>query len=267
MREPSARAFSEWAMFALQWAWDPISEFEPSLAMRANQLRTCNASLFRNVSLLRSLPTPELSAYLAKCWNYGGAMMYAQTSMYSVCILHALRYFRREQFLFLRYVAGLATICLYTIWVWVYRASVTIRLASPASLLSLACVLRALPPYLPPYRLTCRRYEDMMAMDAASLLKLIGRFAGLYAGDDLVYPSKGRNGRPMPDGLCQPRSGHGSGSGHKPAATYMALSPEEKVLYNASAAQLERERPSFDALFAPYSALLTELVGHPDFGW
>lgn len=159
MREPSARAFSEWAMFALQWAWDPISEFEPSLAMRANQLRTCNATLFRNVSLLRSLPTPELSAYLAKCWNYGGAMMYAQTSMYSVCILHALRYFRREQFLFLRYVAGLATICLYTIYGYGYIGP---RSPSASPRRPLSCRWRACCQHC---RLTCR----LTALPAAGM--------------------------------------------------------------------------------------------------
>ena len=31
------------------------------------------------------------------------AVRYAQTSMYSVCVLHALRHFERRQFLFLRY--------------------------------------------------------------------------------------------------------------------------------------------------------------------
>ena len=34
MREPAARARSEWAMFALQWAWDPIGDFATSLATR-----------------------------------------------------------------------------------------------------------------------------------------------------------------------------------------------------------------------------------------
>ena len=57
----------------------------------------CNATLFRNVPLLKSLPTAELAKYLGRCWNSGGAMMYVQTSMYSVCVLHALRHFPREQ--------------------------------------------------------------------------------------------------------------------------------------------------------------------------
>ena len=103
MREPMSRAFSEWAMFALKWAWDPIPSFEASLAVRVNQLRDCNRTLFRNVEALRALPTHELSAYLTKCWSSGAALMYAQTSMYSVCVLHALRHFERRQFLFLRY--------------------------------------------------------------------------------------------------------------------------------------------------------------------
>ena len=103
MREPSARALSEWSMFALAWAWDPLERFEDSLIMRIANLRDCNRTLFRNVALLRSLPTHELAAYLSRCWNRGGSMMYATTSLYSVCVMHALRIFPRDQFLFLRY--------------------------------------------------------------------------------------------------------------------------------------------------------------------
>lgn len=49
--------------------------------------------------------------------------MYPQLSMYAPCVLHALRYFERDQFLFLK-------------------------------------------------------YEDLMRMDAASIVRLIGRFTG-----------------------------------------------------------------------------------------
>ena len=66
--------------------------------------------------------------------------MYVTNSLYSVCLLHALRHFKREQFLFLR-------------------------------------------------------YEDMMEMDATSLLKLLGRFAGLYTGHDLLAAA-------VADGAC-----------------------------------------------------------------
>ena len=199
MREPAARALSEWSMFALQWGWDTIGDFEASFAMRVRQLRACNSSLFRNVAALRSLPTVELSRYLAKCWNHGGSMMYATNSLYSVCVLHALRLFRREQFLFLR-------------------------------------------------------YEDLMAMNAPSLLTLIGRFSGLYAGSDLIDASRA-------DGKCDPQSSR------RAPSTYRTLSPSEKVLYNRSKAQLASGRHAFSAFFAPYNELLVELVGHQAIGW
>ena len=203
MREPAARARSEWAMFALQWAWDPIGDFGASFATRVKQVRECNATLFRNVTALKSLPTEELSDYLRECWNFGGALMYATNSMYSVCVLHALRHFKREQFLFLR-------------------------------------------------------YEDLMAMDARDLLRLIGRFTGLYAGDDLIEAVG-------PTGRCQPRGRKGG----RNTRTYDTISPEEKVLYNASSDYLRAasNRDALDELFAPYNDLLTELVGHRDFSW
>ena len=193
MREPTTRAFSEWSMFAMQWGWDGIGQFGPSFAMRVKQLHDCNATLFRNISLLRALPTTELADYLRQCWNYGGSMMYATNSLYAVCVLHALHLFPREQFLFLR-------------------------------------------------------YEDLMAMDVASLLKLIGRFSGLYAGDDLVAATRA-------NGHCDPR-------GKKRAkSTYATLSPSEKVLYNLSKAHLATERRTYRDFFAPYNELLAELVG------
>ena len=97
------RAFSEWVHMALKWTWDPITDFGASFAARLQQLRDCNRTLFGNVAALRALPTSELSTYLRRCWGHGGAMMYAPTSLYSVCVLHALRFVRREQLLFLRY--------------------------------------------------------------------------------------------------------------------------------------------------------------------
>ena len=201
MREPASRARSEWAMFALQWAWDPIGDFGTSLATRVQLVRQCNASLFRNVSALQALPTDELAAYLRACWNYGGALMYVTNSMYAVCVLHALRHFKREQFLFLR-------------------------------------------------------YEDMMGMDHSDLLRLVGRFSGLYAGDDLLDAAK-------PSGRCQPRSRKGG----RASRTYDTLSPEEKVQYNASSRYEKADRAALDALFAPYNRLLAQLVGHREFTW
>ena len=179
----------------------PIGDFGASFATRVQQVRACNASLFRNVRALRALPTRELSAYLANCWNFGGALMYATNSMYAVCVLHALRHFKREQFLFLR-------------------------------------------------------YEDLMGMDHAGVLRLIGRFTGLYAGDDMLAAA-------APSGRCQPRGRKGG----RASRTYDTISPEERVLYNQSSAYVAADRAALHELFAPYNELLTELVGHPDFAW
>ena len=92
-------------------------------------------------------------------------------------------------------------------------------------------------------------------MDERDLLRLIGRFTGLYAGDDLIAAAR-------PSGRCQPR-------GRKGGRTYDTISPEEKVLYNASSDYLRAasNRDALDELFAPYNDLLTELVGHRDFSW
>ena len=88
--------------------------------------------------LLDKLPTAELAAYIHKCFGGGKAMAYVTTSLYSVCLLHALRYFGREQFLILR-------------------------------------------------------YEDLMRMEAASVLGLLARFTGLSP------PAKPTGSR-----MCQP---------------------------------------------------------------
>jgi hypothetical protein len=103
MRDPIMRAFSEWAMFSLGWNWDPVKNFSASMAFKIRDLKQCNETLFNRPDLLRHLPTEEVAQYMRSCFRYGAATMYPTTSMYSVCMLHALRYFRRDQFLVLRY--------------------------------------------------------------------------------------------------------------------------------------------------------------------
>lgn len=103
MRDPLGRAVSEWRMFGQRWLWDPMTNWSKAAAHHVRRLRACNGTLFRNTSLLASLPTAELTAYLKACFGRGGATMYLTSSLYSVCLLHALRFFGREQFLFLRY--------------------------------------------------------------------------------------------------------------------------------------------------------------------
>ena len=48
------------------------------------------------------LPDEELHGYVKKCFK-GMAMEYVTNSLYPICIAGALRIFKREQFLFLRF--------------------------------------------------------------------------------------------------------------------------------------------------------------------
>ena len=102
VRDPVMRAFSEWSMFTA-WGWDPTKTFVAALDIKLRRLRNCNRTLYQNVPLLRALPTAELAGYMRQCFGRGQAMSYVETSSYGVCLLHALRYFRRQQFLFLRF--------------------------------------------------------------------------------------------------------------------------------------------------------------------
>ena len=187
MRDPIMRAFSEWSMFSLGWNWDPVKRFGPSMANKMRQLQVCNVSLFGNASALRNLPVAELATYMRKCFNRGAATMYATTSMYAVCIRHALHLFDRGQFLFLR-------------------------------------------------------FEDLMRLERDTLLGLIANFTGLSP------PSRGVRVRE-----CMRSSGSS-----KPNS-YSATAPD-------AGEQLEEASSELERFFAPYNALLAEMV-HPAFRW
>ena len=85
----------------------------------------------------------------------------------------------------------------------------------------------------------------------SALLALIGRFTGLYVDAKVVAEAKR-------EGKCTPARRHRS--------TYMTISPLEKVMYNRSKKYLAADAHVLRELFAPYNALLTDLV-HPEFGW
>lgn len=102
VRDPVMRAFSEWSMFTT-WGWDPTKTFAAALDIKLRRLRNCNRTLYQNVPLLRALPTAELAGYLRHCFGRGQAMSYVESSSYAVCLMHALRYFKREQFLIIRF--------------------------------------------------------------------------------------------------------------------------------------------------------------------
>ena len=184
MRDPIYRAFSEWSMFSLGWNWDPIKNFSASIATQVHKLRTCDPALFMQPRKLRALPTAQLAAYIDRCFGAGRAMAYIQTSMYSVCLLHALRHFRREQFLLLR-------------------------------------------------------YEDLMRMDADSVLALLARFTGLHPPTTRHRASRK---------TCQPGAAKGAARN-----SYSGTSPVGAEMLNEAAPLLEK-------LFAPYNALLRDLV-------
>ena len=60
---------------------------------------------YEHLSQVRACLSPHQPSPTTRATSLsrGQAMMYVETSMYAVCLLHALRHFRREQFLFLRY--------------------------------------------------------------------------------------------------------------------------------------------------------------------
>jgi len=101
MRDPIARAFSEWSMFTT-WGWDKGKDFKARAHEQMERFRKCNTTLYHRPDLLTALPDAELFAYMGKCFK-GMAMEYVTNSLYPICIAGALRIFKREQFLFLRF--------------------------------------------------------------------------------------------------------------------------------------------------------------------
>ncbi|KAL1520185.1 hypothetical protein AB1Y20_023655 [Prymnesium parvum] len=102
MRDPVMRAYSEWSMFSLHWRWDHQRSLMTKFSQKMRDFKDCNLTLYEKPELLRSLPDRELHRYIKKCFR-GTAMEYISNSIYSVCIMGALRVFKREQFLFLRF--------------------------------------------------------------------------------------------------------------------------------------------------------------------
>jgi len=192
MRDPIMRAFSEWSMFALGWGWDPDKNFLKRTRRQMRDFATCNTTLFHNTELLERLPTEELFKYMTKCFH-GKAMEYITNSIYPVCVLAALRVFRREQFLFLR-------------------------------------------------------FEDLMAMKAPGLIRLLSNFTGLYTNDRII--EKVRRQR-----QCEAAS-----------ATKKPLSFGADTKANAARRDLKGALPEYESFFKPYDRLLQKLV-HPAFQW
>jgi len=101
MRDPIMRAFSEFSMFTA-WGWDKATSFATRTQEQMSKFANCNRTLFHRPDLLRTIPDDELFSYMTKCFK-GMAMEYVTNSLYPICIAGALRIFKREQFLFLRF--------------------------------------------------------------------------------------------------------------------------------------------------------------------
>jgi len=102
MRDPIQRLFSEWSMFQLGWGWDHEKSFKAKVQSQMHKFKQCNKTLYHRPDLLSMLPNDELFAYMKKCFR-GMAMEYVTNSLYPVCIAGAMRIFKREQFLFLKF--------------------------------------------------------------------------------------------------------------------------------------------------------------------
>lgn len=178
LRNPLKRAYSEWSMF-VKWNWERVKHFGQRLDLEVAKLRACNGTIFRNPSLILTLPHKAFSAYHAKCFT-GQAMEYVRNSMYIIGFRNMMRLFHADQFL--------------VIWTEVraLRASAArVRLAAPEPH-ALRLDMRAL-------RL-CP--QDMQVVSAADLLKAFADFTGLTFNpavlDDRVTMSRCRtskNGR------------------------------------------------------------------------
>lgn len=97
LRNPLARAYSEWSMF-VKWNWERVHDFGARLELELAGLRACNASVFEAPALLLTLPHAQFSAYHAKCFS-GQAMEYVRNSMYIVGFRNFMRVFDASQFL------------------------------------------------------------------------------------------------------------------------------------------------------------------------
>ena len=93
-------------------------------------------------------------------------------------------------------------------------------------------------------------------MEPESLLKLIGRFTGLYAGDDLIEANRGN------------KLLHAARSQRRPRHEYVQdyLARGARTLQCLGSVH-QGDRATLNAFFAPYNAMLAELVGNPDFTW
>lgn len=153
-------------------------------------MQSCSATLFGRPEALREMSTARLARYLNRCFSRGKAMMYVSNSLYAPCILHALRWFRKEQFLFVK-------------------------------------------------------YEDLVGFNTRQIVEMAGAFFGMHVDEGVLRLAERH-------GSCDPAS-----SGRQRSFTSRSpIAPTE----------LGEVVPLLESVFAPYSAMLRELLG-PAFTW
>ena len=189
-RDPIARAFSEWMMFAHGWGWDRERNLTRTMRRQMRELATCNATLHATPRLLLGLSDAALFRHLHRCFGRGKAMAYVSSSAYAVCIVAALRVFPREQFLFLK-------------------------------------------------------FEQLMAMKAPALLRLLSNFTGLFTDDAIAHTVRSRH-----------RQCEAAAAIKKP----LSFAKLKGAGTSEARRELEALRPELQRFFAPYEALLGELL-------
>jgi hypothetical protein len=101
LRDPVARAFSEFSMFRT-WGWEKVADFGQLVEREVLELRRClrnDTLLTRPVALAHMRPA-EVVQHVMKCGS-GEARQYVRNSMYETCIAGAYAHFERSQFMFL----------------------------------------------------------------------------------------------------------------------------------------------------------------------
>jgi hypothetical protein len=99
LRDPMARAYSEWSMFS-NWNGENRT-FETAVADELRTLRRCDEELVKHPHSLLTRGPKELLFLFSKCFQ-GVAKDYVRNSMYAACLAPWLKKFDRSQFLFLQ---------------------------------------------------------------------------------------------------------------------------------------------------------------------
>lgn len=83
-RRPIEMITASYKMF-VQWGWVRSSNLDADVRAQLNALRSCNATLYAEPALLRTLPAHETLAYFGRCWR-GSWRDFVANSMPFTCV-------------------------------------------------------------------------------------------------------------------------------------------------------------------------------------